>query len=58
MKKLLPFIIAADHTPVLLDLDGDSLRRRFLPPPKQMELDFENPQPTRADLQSVMSGEI
>jgi putative DNA modification/repair radical SAM protein len=58
MKKLLPFIIAADHTPVLLDLDGDSLRRRFLPPPQQMELDFDNPQPTRADLKSVMSGEI
>jgi putative DNA modification/repair radical SAM protein len=56
MKKVLPFIIAADHTPVLLD--SDSLRQRFLPPPKQMELDFDNPKPTTEDVKSVMSGEI
>lgn len=58
MKKIMPFIIAADHTPHLLDLDGDSLRQRFLPPPKQMELDFENPPPTTADVRSVLSGEL
>ena len=58
MKKIMPFIIAGDHTPTLLDLDGNSLRQRFLPPPKQMELDFENPQPTKADVKSTLSGEI
>ncbi len=58
MKKILPFIIAADHTPTLLGLDSDSLRQRFLPPPKQLELDFENPAPTKADVQSSISGEL
>ncbi|MEO5917341.1 MAG: putative DNA modification/repair radical SAM protein [Luteolibacter sp.] len=58
MKKVLPFIIAADHTPTLLGLDSDSLRQRFLPPPKQLELDFDNPAPTQADTASVISGEI
>ena len=58
MKKVLPFIITADHRPVLLELDGDSLRQRFLPPPKQMELDFDNPKPTVADVRSVLSGEL
>jgi putative DNA modification/repair radical SAM protein len=58
MKKVLPFIITADHRPALLELDGDSLRQRFLPPPKQMELDFDNPKPTTDDMTSVISGEI
>jgi putative DNA modification/repair radical SAM protein len=58
MKKIMPFIITADHTPTLLDLDGDSLRQRFLPPPTQMELDFDQPQPSQADVQSTLSGEI
>jgi len=58
MKKLLPFIIAADHTPTLLGLDGDTLRSRFLPPPKQMELDFEAPKPAPEDFKSVLYGEI
>jgi len=58
MKKIMPFIITADHTPALLGLDNDSLRQRFLPPPKQMELDFDDPQPTKADVSSTLSGEI
>ena len=58
MKKIMPFIITADHTPVLLDLDGDSLRQRFLPPAQQLELDFDNPVPTKADAASVISGEM
>jgi predicted DNA-binding helix-hairpin-helix protein len=58
MKKILPFIIAADHTPALLGLDGDTLRLRFLPPPKQLELDFDSPKPAPEDFQSVRSGEI
>jgi putative DNA modification/repair radical SAM protein len=58
LQKLLPFILAADHTPHLFDLDGDSLRQRFLPPPKQMELDFDAPKPAAEDLLSVRSGEL
>jgi putative DNA modification/repair radical SAM protein len=58
MKKVLPFIIAADHTPTLLGLDSDALRLRFLPPPRQLELDFDAPKPTTEDVKSGMSGEI
>jgi putative DNA modification/repair radical SAM protein len=58
MKKVLPFIVAADHTPTLLGLDSDALRLRFLPPPKQLELDFDAPEPVMEDFQSVRSGEI
>lgn len=58
MRKIMPFIITADHKPTLLEIDGDSLRQRFLPPPKQMELDFDNPVPTIADVHSVLSGEL
>ena len=58
MKKILPFIITADHTPTLLGLDSDTLRLRFLPPPKQLELDFDAPKPAPEDFQSVRSGEI
>lgn len=58
MKKVLPFIIAADHTPVKLGLDGDDLRARFLPPPRQLDLSFEPPAPTQADHISTRSGEL
>lgn len=58
MKKVLPFIIAADHTPTLFGLDDDALRARFLPPPQQMELDFGTPHSTPEDLTSVRSGEL
>ncbi len=58
MKKIMPFIIAADHTPTLLGLDSDSLRQRFLPPPKQLELDFDNPAPSKADVTSSITGEL
>jgi predicted DNA-binding helix-hairpin-helix protein len=58
MKKVLPFIIAADHTPTKLGLDQENLRERFLPPPKQMELSFDAPQPTAADITAVRSGEL
>lgn len=56
MKKIMPFIICADHTPTLLD--SDSLRQKFLPPPRQLELDFDAPKPTPADTRSVLSGEL
>lgn len=58
MKKLMPFIIAADHTPMRLGLDSEDLRSRFLPPPKQMEFSFEPAPPTTADLLASRSGEL
>jgi putative DNA modification/repair radical SAM protein len=58
LKKAMPFIVAADHTPARLDLDGDALRRRFLPPPQQMELDFSPPRPAAADSASAITGEL
>ena len=58
MKKIMPFIVTADHTPTLLGLDSTSLRARFLPPPKQLELNFENPTPSRGDLLASTTGEI
>ena len=58
MKRVMPFIIAADHTPAQLGLDGDDLRARFLPPPRQMDLDFDAPQSTPADIISIRNGEL
>lgn len=58
MKKVLPFILAADHSPVRLGLDADSLRARFLPPPQQVELDFSAPPPPVGDITSVHTGEL
>ena len=59
MKKVLPFIIVADHTPSRLGLDSDNLRARFLPPPSQIEMNFDSPPtPVAADDLSVRSGEL
>jgi putative DNA modification/repair radical SAM protein len=58
MKKVLPFIIAADHNPARLGLDDESLRARFLPPPRQMELSLEPAPPTPADAAATLSGEL
>jgi len=59
MRKLLPFIITADHHPAKLGLDSDSLRARFLPPPEQLELNFDaQPAPAASDFLSVRSGEL
>lgn len=49
MKKLLPFITVADHTPHLLE--KDDVMRRFTQPPKQMELFSTAPS-------GVLSGEL
>jgi predicted DNA-binding helix-hairpin-helix protein len=38
LKKALPFIITADHTPNTRELDHENLRAKFSPPPEQMEL--------------------
>jgi predicted DNA-binding helix-hairpin-helix protein len=58
MKKVLPFIIAADHNPAKLGLDDDALRTRFLPPPQQGELNFDPPPTIHGDIESVRSGEL
>jgi putative DNA modification/repair radical SAM protein len=58
MKKIMPFIITTDHHPLRLGLDDDNLRARFLPPPKQLELNFGNPAPEPSDILSARSGEI
>ncbi|MDA7537158.1 putative DNA modification/repair radical SAM protein [Akkermansiaceae bacterium] len=38
LKKALPFIITADHTPNTRELDHENLRAKFSPPPEQLEL--------------------
>jgi predicted DNA-binding helix-hairpin-helix protein len=38
LKKALPFIITADHTPNTRELDHENLRAKFSSPPEQMEL--------------------
>jgi predicted DNA-binding helix-hairpin-helix protein len=59
MKKLMPFIITADHHPAKMGLDSDALRAKFLPPPKQLELNFDAPPtPAASDFLSVRSGEL
>jgi hypothetical protein len=58
MKKVMPFIIAADHNPARLGLDDDALRARFLPPPRQAELDFDAPMAVPSDIDSARTGEI
>jgi len=58
LKKVLPFIIAADHIPKIGLLEGDQLRSRFLPAPKQMELNFSHPVSIPVDALMARSGEI
>ena len=57
MKKLLPFIIAADHHPQN-SLDSEQLRARFVAP-TQLALDFANAaKPSALDVQATLSGEM
>ena len=57
MKKLLPFIITADHHPQN-SLDSEQLRARFVAP-TQLALDFVSAaKPTAIDLQATLSGEM
>jgi putative DNA modification/repair radical SAM protein len=58
LKKVLPFIIAADHVPPVAEIDSEALRRRFLPPPQQLELNFDALPPSAADTASVITGEL
>lgn len=43
LRKVLPFVITADHHPSSRELDHDNLRARFAPPPEQMELNLNTP---------------
>ncbi len=57
MKKLLPFIITADHHPQN-SLDSEQLRARFVAP-TQLALDFFGAaKPTAQDVQATLSGEL
>jgi len=58
LKKVLPFIIAADHSPKTSLLESDQLRFLFLPTPKQMELNFAHPASTPMDALMARSGEM
>ncbi len=58
MKKLLPFIVAADHHPQN-SLDSDQLRARFVAP-VQLALDLSGSvaKPSAQDFQATLSGEL
>ncbi len=38
LEKVMPFLMTADHNPASYLLDSDSLRARFVPKPRQLEL--------------------
>lgn len=58
LKKVMPFIVAADHLPRTALLESDRLRQHFLPPPKQMELNFDAPPVSEETLLSARSGQL
>jgi putative DNA modification/repair radical SAM protein len=59
LKKVLPFIIAADHLPRPALLESDNLRLQFLPGPRQLELNFNAaPKATQADALMALSGQL
>jgi predicted DNA-binding helix-hairpin-helix protein len=58
LKKVQPFIVAADHMPKIALLESSDLRHYFLPKPKQMELDFNAPPPAANDAWMALSGQI
>lgn len=60
LKKVLPFILAADHSPQRYLLESDSLRQYFLPKPKQLELSFSaiTTLPARETVISATTGEL
>ena len=59
LKKCSPFLITVDYHPKTSLLDSSKLRQRFLPPPKQLELNFNHhEQPHREASTSALTGEI
>ena len=43
LRKVLPFIVTADHHPSVRDQDSEVLRARFAPKPKQLEFNLQTP---------------
>jgi predicted DNA-binding helix-hairpin-helix protein len=59
LKKVLPFIITADHTPRVALLEDANLRHRFLPAPRQLELNLNAPPAsTPQDALMALSGQL
>jgi len=59
LVKVLPFIIAEDHSPRAALLESDRLRERFLPRPRQLELNFATPPAATVETAlSARSGEL
>lgn len=60
VRKVMPFIMAADHVPRRGLLEGDALRQLFLPRPRQLELDFSlQPPPATAETaRAALTGEL
>jgi predicted DNA-binding helix-hairpin-helix protein len=58
LKKCSPFLTTIDYHPQPSLLEGDRLRQRFLPPPKQLELDFAQPAADPDAARSALNGEI
>jgi putative DNA modification/repair radical SAM protein len=59
LKKVLPFIIAADHLPRPALLESEHLRQHFLPGPRQLELNFTAaPATNKADALMALSGQL
>jgi putative DNA modification/repair radical SAM protein len=59
LKKVLPFIETPDHHPKVSLLEDANLRQRFLPPPKQMLLNFDAaPEVTAGEQLMTRSGEL
>ena len=57
LTKAGPFLIAADHCPRPALLEDPRLRDRFLPGPRQLELDF-GPPPARSDAVMALTGQL
>ncbi|HEY1081661.1 MAG TPA: biotin synthase, partial [Prosthecobacter sp.] len=58
LKKVMPFIMAADHLPRTALLESERLRQHFLPAPRQLELNFEAPAVSAETLHSARSGQL
>lgn len=58
LKKVMPFIVAADHLPRTALLESERLRQHFLPAPRQLELNFEAPAVSAETLHSARSGQL
>ncbi|MGB6221381.1 putative DNA modification/repair radical SAM protein [Haloferula sp.] len=58
LKKCSPFLVALDYFPPPSLLEGDRLRQRFLPPPKQLELNFASPAPDPVAAATALNGEF